>query len=99
MHEDKTDQEREDQEMCEACGQKPEDCKCDEPAEGKGPLKPGHMTLKIQIIMEKPDSELEEGDIEELMKHASKNHQRKKFAKSKSEFGKDRFTKGEEDAI
>ena len=98
MHADKTDQEREDQEMCEACGEKPEDCKCNEPAEGKGPLKPGHMTLKIQIIMEKPDSELEEGDIEELMKHASKNHQRKKFGKSKSEFGKDRFTKGEDDA-
>jgi hypothetical protein len=57
------------------------------------------MTLKIQIIMEKPDSELEEGDVEELMKHASKDHQRKKFGKSKSEFGKDRFTKGEEDAI
>jgi hypothetical protein len=99
MHEDKTDQEREDQEMCEACGQKPEDCKCDKPPKGDGALKPGHMTLKIQIIMEKPDSELEEGDVEELMKHASKNHQRKKFGKSKSEFGKDRFTKGEDDAI
>ena len=87
MHDGEKKEEGEDEGMCEACGEKMEDCKCNKPAEGSGPMKPGHMTLKIQIIMEKPDAELEEGDVEELMKHASKDHQSRKFGKSKKEFG------------
>jgi len=81
--------------ICEACGGKLP--RADESSESDKPQKPGHMGIHIQLIMEKPDAELEESDVEELMKHASKNHQRKKYGKSKSEFGKDRFTKGEDD--
>ena len=94
MHVDKENKEGG---ICEACGGKlPE---ADKPSESDESQKPGHMAIHIQLIMEKPDAELEEGDVEDLMQHASKNHQRKKFGKSKNEFGKDRFTKGEDDAI
>ena len=44
-------------------------------------LKPGQMTMKIQLIMGKPDAELEESDLEELMNYASKRMQKKKGGK------------------
>ena len=41
-------------------------------------LKPGRMTMNIQLIMGKPDAELEEDDLKKLMNYASKRMQKKK---------------------